>query len=111
MKRAQSVAAFLMIALAPTAALAAEIDTDEKKVRKLAVPNGDVFDAKPKGLCVCIDDPVTDVVRRMGIITYQRVTVSGGEEIEVYCQALRYSGTTGDRNQAVICDDWVPLAK
>lgn len=103
-------AAILIGLLIPVHAQASDVESDEKKVSKIAVPAG-LLIPRPKGLCVCLDDATADSIDGLGILAFERVPATLGEKIEVLCRVYQYDSTTGNRVAFDQCETWVPLAK
>ncbi len=102
------------IALGPSAALAqqTEMDRFQKRVEKYAAPVFDIFD-KPKGLCVCLDDPGNAANNgAAGVLDSTVVSVADAvpRRIRVRCMVMKATND-GNVTQAESCEGFVPLTK
>lgn len=98
-----AVLALVLAGINPSPASAGtEIEQDEKKIKKYAVPRPDHFD-RQRGYCVCHADD------RLGVIWFERE--GGDSAITVVCATIRYAAD-GSRDATSGCaSDWTPLAR
>jgi hypothetical protein len=96
---------------------APDIDRDERAVKKYALEDtpDNRWEAKGKGLCVCLEHSVPEYQDKLGMLFFKRVTEALFAEdrnfIRVECLAFSYEMTTGERTSYGPCDKWVPLGK
>jgi hypothetical protein len=112
--RSRLVLVFAGALLCATAAhgQATDMERFEKKVRKYTVGVFDVFE-KPKGLCVCINDPDNpDNNGGAGALDSAFVQTPDATpgQIRVRCMVMK-STAEGEITLAESCEEWVPLAR
>jgi hypothetical protein len=94
-----------------------EFEKDYKAAKKYAIGWwDDTWDAKGRGLCVCLSNPgYPEFEGKLGIVRITRevefIAPDDRDMIGVECTTFAYDQTTGERSNFARCMNWTPLSK